>query len=221
MTPARRNAEQRERAHENERERRHLARESPGDSSPSVAMRREKVVTNASKARLRQTDRAACWARGTRSGTRPCCAKRRRARRKPLRGSTRARGCTRRRCPTTPVARVLTRFRRERGFVQGGNRTAEPAIHESEIASAAVALWATGFAIGDRSPRRPQGDGYRAATIGAFADFRDEEALIDKRSDDQDDRDADERANAIELVQAAEIVQEKLGQRHHKSATPE
>src|SRR5213075_2656604 len=47
-------------------------------------------------------------------------------------------------------------------------------------------------------------------------DVRNEEALINEGRDDQDDGDPDECADAIELAEAAEIVQEKFCQRNNE-----
>ena len=50
-------------------------------------------------------------------------------------------------------------------------------------------------------------------SLGAL---RRDEALVNKRGRDQDDRHADERANPVELVEIAQVMQEKLGQRQTK-----
>src|SRR2546423_11600842 len=72
---------------------------------------------------------------------------------------------------------------------------------------------------------RSQSSGFAALRFGCAALLRHEEALIDERRDDQDNRDADEGADSVELVETAKVVEEKFcegddEQRHAGIADP-
>src|SRR2546421_5497789 len=215
------------------------------ERSPSVAIFFENVVTNAVE--------SAPSAKRSRNrfGTRKAIRKMSRLRVAP---KSPAKTCSRTSprirdditaIPTTPVARVLTRWfgagssvteateQRSRNLRKQNQCSAchcDAPFFEKYLIETPASLI---FPHGDIRDSRISSDAQRVkrhhvtrlpnncdeAALRfrcALFDFRDEEALIKKRGHDQDHGDTDESADAVELVQIPQIVQEELGQRRHE-----